>query len=326
MDVNLSDIQKHNLVMGYCCLNVYLRNKGIFTSRTCRLQTIKEKGIEYAYMLAHQNLDDLAVILRWNYKNGIYNYRMSSEIFPFASHPDYYNDYDFNQFKEKLKSLGIYAKKCKQIITFHPGQYNQLSSQRPCVINQSIVDINVHAMILDMMDAGLDSIIVIHGGSKQDGKENALKRFKESFKRLSKGSQNRLVLENCEMVYSIEDLLPISQELLIPIVIDYHHHNINPGNENLQILTSKVLEIWKKKGITPLFHLSESRDGVKITDSLTARRAHSDYIKKLPDALLETLKETKIHLDIEAKQKEQSVLRLYKMYNLYNVNEKYILE
>jgi len=325
MEVILSDIQKRNLVMGYCCLNVYLRNKGIFTSRTCRLQTMKEKGIEYGYMLAHQNLDDLAAILRWNYKNGIYNYRMSSEIFPFASHPDYYKDYDFNQFKEKLKSLGEYAKKCKQVITFHPGQYNQLSSQRSSVIDQSIVDINVHAMILDMMNAGVDSIIIIHGGSKQDGKENALKRFKESFKRLSDSAQRRLVLENCEMVYSIEDLLPICEELQIPIVIDYHHHNINPGNEDLSKLTKNVLNIWKTRGITPLFHLSESRDGVKETDSLTARRAHSDYIKKLPDALLEVLKETKVHLDIEAKQKEQSVLRLFKMYNLNDVNEKYIL-
>lgn len=311
--------------MGYCCLNVYLRNMGIFTSRTCRLQTIRDKGIEYAYKLAHQNLDDLAVILKWNYKNGIYNYRMSSEIFPFASHPDYYENYDFDQFRDKLKLLGEYAKRCKQVVTFHPGQYNQLSSQNERVIDHSIVDINVHAMVLDMMNVGVDSVIVIHGGSKQDGKENALGRFKKSFKRLSEGAQRRLVLENCEMVYSIEDLLPISEELLIPVVIDYHHHNINPGSGNLGELTRRVLSVWKKRGITPLFHLSESRDGIKETDSLTARRAHSDYIKRLPDALLEVLKDTRIHLDIEAKQKEQSVLRLYKMYNLCNVNEKYVI-
>jgi UV DNA damage endonuclease len=172
---------------------------------------------------------------------------------------------------------------------------------------------------------GVDSVIVIHGGSKQDGKENALGRFKKSFKRLSKSAQRRLVLENCEMVYSIEDLLHISEELLIPVVIDYHHHNINPGSGNLGELTRRVLSVWKKRGITPLFHLSESRDGIKETDSLTARRAHSDYIKRLPDALLEVLKDTRIHLDIEAKQKEQSVIRLYKMYNLYNVNEKYVI-
>jgi UV DNA damage endonuclease len=289
------------------------------------LQTIRDKGIEYAYKLAHQNLDDLAVILKWNYKNGIYNYRMSSEIFPFASHPDYYENYDFDQFRDKLKLLGEYAKRCKQVVTFHPGQYNQLSSQNERVIDHSIVDINVHAMVLDMMNVGVDSVIVIHGGSKQDGKENALGRFKKSFKRLSEGAQRRLVLENCEMVYSIEDLLPISEELLIPVVIDYHHHNINPGSGNLGELTRRVLSVWKKRGITPLFHLSESRDGIKETDSLTARRAHSDYIKRLPDALLEVLKDTRIHLDIEAKQKEQSVLRLYKMYNLCNVNEKYVI-
>ena len=326
MVVELSDVQKSNLVMGYCCLNVYLRNMGIFTSRTCRLQTIMDKGIDYAYKLAHQNLDDLAVILRWNYKNGIYNYRMSSEIFPFASHPDYYKDYDFGQFEDKLKLLGECVRKYKQVVTFHPGQYNQLSSQSERVIEHSIVDIDVHAKVMDMMGVGVDGVIVIHGGSKQDGKENALARFKKSYRRLSEGAQRRLVLENCEMVYSIEDLLPVSEELLIPVVIDYHHHNINPGSGNLKELTRDVLKVWKKRGITPLFHLSESRDGITETDSLTARRAHSDYIKRLPEALLETLKETKIHLDIEAKQKEQSVMRLYKIYNLYNVNEKYILE
>lgn len=309
-----------NLNMGYCCINTILRDLGIFTSRTCRLETVRDRGVEYVYELAEQNIDDLAAIFRWNYKNNIFLYRMSSEMFPFASHPDFYETYDFSRFQKKLHNLGLLAKHYRQTLTFHPGQYNQLTSHRECVVDKSIIDIDIHAKILDMMGCGKDSVIVIHGGSKNGGKTEALDRFRKNFPRLSQSSRDRLVLENCEMAYAIEDLLPVSQEFGIPIVIDYHHHNINPGSiktqDELLAITRDVLQVWNRRGITPLFHLSESRCGVKVTDSITTRRAHSDYVQVLPDALLKTLDISRINLDIEAKMKEQAVLQLFRTYNM----------
>lgn len=315
----------NNLRIGYCCINVYLRSLGIFTSRTCRLETIKQNGIEYSYNLAHQNLNDLAVILRWNHKNNINLYRMSSEIFPFATHPDYYKIYDIKQFTNKLKKIGELSKKYNQRLTFHPGQHCVVASNRDCVVNHAVIDIDFHAKLLDLMEIGDDGVIVIHGGSKQDGKDIALARFINNFPKLSESSQKRLVLENCEMMYSIEDLLPVSKLLQIPIVIDYHHHNINPGTQDLRKLTNEVLKVWSDKKITPLFHLSESKPEVKITDSLTARRAHSDYITFFPNDLLEILITNKIDLDIEAKMKEQAVFQLYKIYNMFEVKGKYVV-
>lgn len=309
------------LRLGYCCINTELRDQGIFTSRTCRLETVKQHGLEYIYNLARANLDDLPVIFRWNFHNKVYLYRMSSEMFPFASHPDFYDQYDFEQFRERLQQIGALAEKYHQTLTFHPGQYNQLSSIRESVVEKSIVEIDIHAKILDMMGCGDDSVIVIHGGSKQDGKQNALQRFSSSFKRLSSSSQRRLVLENCELVYSIQDLLDVSETLDIPIVIDYHHHNINPGTiaseSELLAITERVLNVWRRKNITPLFHLSESRKHVTVNDSVTLRRAHSDYIEVLPNVLYETLQRfrlPKLHLDIEAKMKERAVLRLFQKY------------
>ena len=313
--------QLANLNMGYCCINTRLRDLGIFTSRTCRLETVKQNGIDYIYELASQNIDDLAAIFRWNYKNNIFLYRMSSEMFPFASHPDFYETYDFERFRDRLEQLGKLSRHYRQTLTFHPGQYNQLTSHRESVVEKSIIDIDIHAKILDIMGCDSDSVIVIHGGSKHDGKEVALDRFRKNFPRLSASSKKRLVLENCEMAYSIQDLLPVSEELGIPIVIDYHHHNINPGtiNDERQLLeiTDKVLQIWNTRKITPLFHLSESRRGVKITDSITSRRAHSDYVETLPNALLQTLQASKINLDIEAKMKERAVIRLFEKYNMF---------
>jgi len=319
---NLDNLDKrlNNLNMGYCCINTDLRALGIFTSRTCRLDTVRQRGIEYIYELAEQNINDLPAIFRWNYRNKIYLYRMSSEMFPFASHPDFYKIYDWERFRLRLQNLGELAKHYNQTITFHPGQYNQLTSSRESVVEKSIIDIDIHAKILDTMNCGNDSVIVIHGGSKADGKQVCLDRLCKNFLELSESSRKRLVLENCEMAYSIQDLLPVSRKLQVPIVLDYHHHNINPGtikdDNQLINITNEVLDIWKSRDITPLFHLSESRPGITLSDSITARRAHSDYVQTLPLVLIQTLEISKINLDIEAKMKEQAVLLIFKNYKI----------
>lgn len=305
-----------SLCIGYCCINTELRKKDIFCSRTCRLATIRERGIGYSYELAAKNLQDLKKIIEWNEKNKIKLYRMSSDMFPFATHPEYYREYDLSQFSDTLSQIGALANNLGHILTFHPGQFTQLSSHRPEVVEKSIVEIDFHAKIMDIMGLGPQSIIVIHGGSKNGGKDVALQRFKESYMKLSKSSQMRLVIENCEMAYSIEDLLPFSQETQIPIVLDYHHHNINSGSQKLSLydLTCKVIEVWKQRSLIPVFHISESKPGVTENDSITARRAHSDFVTAFPDELLKICATQPILLDIEAKLKEQSVFLLFEKY------------
>jgi UV DNA damage endonuclease len=279
-------------------------------------------GLKYSYQLAWQNLQDLACILRWNYQNGIQNYRMSSEMFPFATHPDYFENYDLDQFAHLLAKIGQLSLRFRQRLTFHPGQYNQLTSQREAVVAKAIVDIDFHCRVMDMMNLDHHSVVIIHGGSKQDGQEIALGRFRSNFARLSTSSQQRLVLENCELAYAIQDLLPMCNELSIPIVIDYHHHAINPGTVPLSNLTEQVLQIWLRRDITPLFHVSESRPGVTLSDNVTVRRAHSDYVLALPAELLKIVHTTRISVDIEAKMKEQAVLVLFDKYEIRKIDPK----
>ena len=314
----LSQQQKQNLRLGYCCINTTLRNEKtpVFCSRTCRLETLKRNGVEYSYHLDKQNLDDLEKIFHWNYQNKIFLFRMSSDMFPFSSHPDYSSYYNFEQFAERLHQLGNLAKSYEQRITFHPGQFNQLTSVNEHVVVKSIVEIDIHSRILDMMGLDHHSVIVIHGGSKQGGKDAALERFRKNFTRLSPSAQRRLVLENCEMAYTIDDLLPVSKELGVPIVVDYHHYNLHKTDACLTALTEEVLTVWKSRGITPLFHISESRCGVLPTDSITIRRAHSDYIENLPEPLLKLLENERIDVDVEAKMKELAVFKLVLKYEL----------
>ena len=154
----------------------------------------------------------------------------------------------------------------------------------------SIREIDFHSKILDLFNTNQDSVIVLHGGTKQGGKIESLNRFKTNFKRLTKSSQDRIVLENCETCYTIQDLLPVCKELNIPLVVDFHHHNINSGeikniHHLLEVIIDHVVPIWVKRNIKPKMHLSESRPNVVLTDNITTRRAHADYITFIPEII-----------------------------------------
>ena len=74
--------------LGYACINTTLANETprITTNRGMIKKTFLEKGLEYAGDLSFSNISDLLVILRWNIKNNIRFFRVSSDIFPWANH------------------------------------------------------------------------------------------------------------------------------------------------------------------------------------------------------------------------------------------------
>ena len=70
-------------------------------------------------------------------------------------------------------------------------------------------------------------------------------------------------------------------------------------------------ETWARKGIRVKQHLSEPRPGAV---SIMERRAHADRCKSLPNCLPDD-----VDLMIEAKDKEQAVFELYRIYGLRDV-------
>lgn len=310
--------KKGNIKLGYCCLNTELRTKDIFSSRTCRLETIKNCGIQHSYKLAKQNLLDTIKIIKWNYNNNIYNFRISSELFPFATHINYRSNYDINQFQSLLTEIGNLSKKFNQRLSFHVGQFNVLASQTEKTVVNTIYELDLTAQILDMMDVDQNGIIIIHIGSKNPSKTIALNTFKNNYYKLSKSAQQRLVIENCEMMYTIEDLLPLSNEIKIPIVVDSHHYLLNPGsNQNTFLeLIHKVLTIWDYRNIDALFHISELCPGITLKDSMIKKRKHSDFVQNIPHEYIFISQNRPLYIDIEAKKKEQAVLLLFQKYFL----------
>lgn len=323
--LDIHDVEKKNTTfggrLGYACLNTLLRNEkpateATFCSRTCRIDTIKKKGVDWVKDLGRKNVEDLLKIIEWNERNYIRFMRISSGMFPFASHETY--GYSLAYCAPLLAEVGALAKKYGHRLTVHPGQYTQLGSPREAVVRSSIRELEYHCEMLDLIGVGPDGVMVIHGGGVYGDKEATLARVKETIRvDLPKNVRDRLVLENDELCYTAADLLPLCKDLEVPLVFDYHHNMLNPspGVPPVQIM-EEANEIFRKRGIKPKQHYSEPRDGAV---GIMEQRAHSDRCYSLPEGLPEDM-----DLMIEAKDKEQAVLQLYRMYNLHPVNHEYL--
>lgn len=86
--------------------------------------------------------------------------RMSSEMFPFASHPEY--GYTLEYCAAELAAAGALAQKYGHRLTTHPGQFTQLGSPRPQVVTSAVRDLTYHCEMIDRMGLGKDSVMIIH--------------------------------------------------------------------------------------------------------------------------------------------------------------------
>lgn len=301
--------------LGICCINTKLREMKppIFCSRKMQIKSIEKKGIDELKKKIILNLKDVIKMMHWNERNGIKVFRLSSELFPHKSNPRV-ERYTFEFALPLLKKIGQLSRIYNQRLTFHPGQYNVVGTPHVDAFIKTCNDLEYHANVLDLMNAGADSVMVVHGGGVYGDKQATLDRWCENFYKLPDNVQKRLVLENCERCFSIEDCLYVSNKIGIPVVFDTHHYEcykilhpeekIKEPSEYIQ----EILQSWVNRGIKPKFHVSEQGSG-RVGH-------HSDFIKHIPDYLMEIPEKYGINIDImiEAKKKEQAIMYLYKRY------------
>lgn len=304
-----------SIQLGFACINTELKEKNIFCSRTVRQETFCNKGIGYVKELVRKNIRDLKKLVQWNYENGIRVMRVSSDMFPHYTN-DKCPSYNMNFVRKELKEVGRLARIYKIRLTMHPSQFNILSNwKNEKVFQNTVKDLRMHTDILNLMGMDQDSVLVVHGGGIYDDKIKAVETFIKNFNRLDEDIKNRLVIENCERCYNIEDMLYINKYTNAPVVFDTHHYNCYKICKNGSKLKKPeyyipyILETWSKRNIKPKFHLSEQRLNERLG-------THSDYIEEIPQYLLEIPEKYNVNIDImiEAKMKEKAVFKLYKKY------------
>jgi UV DNA damage endonuclease len=277
----------------------------ITTNRSMVKKTFTQKGISYASELALQNSRDLFEILKWNVANNIKLFRTSSDMFPWASEYNLEDLPDYNKISNILKGCGTYANNNGLRINSHPGPFNVLVSPNPKVVQNTIVDLELHGKVFDMM--GLSQTpynnINIHCNGVYGDKISAMDRFCANFEKLSESVRKRLTIENDDKasMYSVSDLMYIHKKIGIPIVFDYHHHQFCTGDLSEKDALELASTTWPK-GVTPEVHYSESK-ALHEENSKLKPQAHSDYIKQLPN-----LYGNVVDIMVEAKAKELAIL------------------
>ncbi len=239
--------------VGYACLTVGVLNTNF---KTFRKKNLNEKNLK---SIIKHNLKALDNIIDYNIKNNIKLFRITSDLIPFGG-----GGYKWEEwFKKDFKKIGEKIKKNNIRVSMHPGQYTVLNSPHEEVVKNAVIELEYHAKVLSLLGVSNENKIILHIGGVYNDKESAMVRFIENYQKLNKDIKQRLVIENDEKNYNVEEVLYISNKLNIPVVFDNLHNQLNQSELGEVELIKKCVATWKKKDGTAKIHYSEQAEAKK---------------------------------------------------------------
>lgn len=287
---------------GLCCL--FLAEKISFRTTTAKVLSGLERtaALTKVSSICLHNADNLLLAVRAVHRLGIGAFRITSPLFPRMTHPEVgYALEDLPQVETisaRLAAVKTFATGHDIRLSFHPDQFVVLSSPHAHVVENSVRELEYHALLAGMVGA---DVINIHGGGVYGDKTAALARFAEVFKALPENVAARLSVENDDVSYTVADLLPLCTQLGLPLVYDAHHHRCNPDGLDVCEATDLAMATWR--GREPYCHISSPREGWNANP-----KPHADYID-LTD-IPRCWHGRAMTVDVEAKAKELAVIRL----------------
>ena len=282
--------------IGYPCINESLP---CTSSSTFRLASFSE---EWLLDTTARNFSCLKKILEYNVAHHLLFFRMSSDLVPFASHPVCTVDWQ-THFQGTLEKIGRYIKNHGLRISMHPDQFVVLNSPKPEIVENSVRELVYQCEVMDLMQLDHSAKLQIHGGGVYGDKPAAMQRFIETYGLLPENVKNRLVIENDDRLYSLQDCLFMHQQTGIPILFDNFHHeclnNGEPMHEALQLAAGT----WQEKDGIPMMDYSSQAMGER-------KGKHTDQIVEglFREFLLE-LRGLDLDMMLEIKNKEVSALK-----------------
>lgn len=309
--------------LGYVALSKALDN--VTTSSTItytNYQRLDDKtSNEKLDNIIKSNFLDLEKILKYNIKNNIHFYRLTSKLIPLATLSEVNFEY-INRYKKEYLGIGKIINNSNMRVDTHPDQFCVLNSTDKKIVDNSISILNYHKNIL-MSFKIKNPKILIHVGSSSFGKDKSISRFINNFNKLDTEIQNMLLLENDDKVYNIVDTLNLCKKINVPMVLDYHHYMCNNNGEKISSYINEIFDTWNKEELVPKIHFSSPKNKTKKD-----MRSHHDYINS--DDFINFIEQIKfINRDfdvmIEAKMKDDALFRLVRELK-YKTNYKFIDE
>ncbi|MCG6918165.1 MAG: UV DNA damage repair endonuclease UvsE [Deltaproteobacteria bacterium] len=282
--------------IGYPCIN---RGIGCSTNSTFRLASYSEERL---IQKVENNLNCLFKILQYNVQNSFYFFRISSDLVPFASHPVCTFDWA-GHFREDLRKIGEFIREHNIRISMHPDQFVIINALKKDVVERSVKELEYHCTVLDKMGLDRSAKIQIHLGGVYGDKVSAMDRFIASYNSLSTPLKSRLVIENDDRSYSLEDCLAVHHKIGIPIIFDVFHHQCLNNGETLRQALELSGNTWTKADGIPMVDYSSQQRGQRSGSH--AKTLNPEMFKKF----LHEASGLDFDLMLEIKDKETSALK-----------------
>ena len=237
---------------GYACLTIGV--PGI-DYRTCVARNASDEMLHE--LIAH-NLATLGKAISYNIQNGILLFRISSDLIPFGSSPVNRLDWPVI-FADHFARIGEMIRSSRLRVSMHPGQYTVLNSPRPEVVERAVADLAYHGQVLDCLGLDTSHKIILHIGGHYQDKAASLDRFADSWQQLDDKIRQRLVIENDDKCYSINEVLATGCRLGIPVVFDNLHHLLNhePDSPPDQYWVEQCRPLWQAQDGPQKIHYSQ---------------------------------------------------------------------
>lgn len=254
------------MAIGYACKTIGVADTDM---RTCMMKAATNDKLKE--IIIH-NIASFDRTIDYNIDNNIRLFRISSDFIPFGSSPinsiPWWEDY-----REELKSIGQKIKDSSMRVSLHPGQYTVLNSLSSDVVNRAIDDLTYHTRILDSLGVDSSHKIILHIGGAYNDKKASAKRFIENYRLLDESIKKRLVIENDDKIYNIQEVLDIGMQSNIPVIFDNLHNEINPSDEEKSEFSwiEECRNTWRAQDGKQKIHYSQQAEQKQ-------KGSHSDYI------------------------------------------------
>ncbi|QHG64446.1 UV DNA damage repair endonuclease UvsE [Pseudomonas putida] len=189
--------------------------------------------------------------------------RLSSDLLPLYSHPSVgpiCRDSEFQALMaERFAAIGKLARAQDIRLSFHPGQYCVLGSDRPEVVENSLAEFEYHADMIRMMGFGQrfqDFKCNVHIAGRLGAAG-----VRQVWPRLSQVARHVITFENDEKTYGVDDCLALAD--LAPVVLDIHHCWIHEGDyiDPHDPRVARIIDSWR--GVRPTMHYSQPPESLQ---------------------------------------------------------------
>lgn len=270
------------------------------------------------------SLEYLDQILDYLDRHDIRMYRMSSDLAPYATHPDMPQFHGMvGESAEALAAIGAKARRLDIRLSFHPSQFIVLNSPDAELVRKSVWDLTSQAEMLDLMGLGDEAVLVVHAGGTYGDKAAALRRWVTTFERLPEPVRRRLVLENDDIRFSAADVLWAHQHTGVRLIFDHQHFLcLNPEGLAMRPTVERFLASWEGRA-RPKLHFSSPRTEMRVVkrkgrDGKTREAVlapvwtgHADFVHPFEFiGFMRAMAGLNFDVMLESKAKDLSLIRL----------------